>query len=158
MTQTERASPRSWRAHALAVVLCALGAVGGFAGGTVTLLTDFPACTADYSEDTIVAPASNRGWLVCSVTDDGRLADGPIVLVVLLALPVLLGLAGLIVWVRAKRFWALLPILTAALLLPWVWGGITAALSPDCNENQWAEHGPSGCERNEEIRPGINQR
>lgn len=157
MARTERAAPRRWWVHVLAVALCVLGAVGGYIGGIVTLLTDYPACMADFSEDTIVAPNSNRGWLLCSVTRDGELSDRGFVLFILLGVPVLLALIGLVVWVRVKRLAVLLPLLVLAVLLPWVWGGVVAVLSPDCNDYQWAEHGAGGCERSEEERPGLNQ-
>lgn len=153
---TRATPPRRWRTHVLAVALCAVGAIAGYVGGIVTLLVDYPACVADFSEDSIVAPKSNRAWLVCSIASDGELTDSTHVLVVLLGAPILLSTVGLVVWVRAKRFAVVLPFLAAAVLIPWVWGGVVATLSPDCSNEQYAEHGPEGCERSEETRPGIN--
>ena len=59
-----------------------LAAVGGFVGAVMASLRLYPACEADFSEATIVAPDSGRGRVLCSIATDGSLADDDRVLYV----------------------------------------------------------------------------
>lgn len=150
-------SKRSWARHVLAGTVVVLAAVGGFVGAVMASLRLYPACEADFSEATIVAPDSARGRVLCSIATDGSLADDDRVLYVLTAAPVLLALVGLAVWIATRRFAWLLPVLAAALLVPWLVGGAVLSLSADCTSAQRNDHGAAGCERDEEQRPGLGQ-
>lgn len=152
-----RRTQRTWRAHVLAGLLVTLTLLGGHLMLSFATEPLYPACVADYSEDTIVAPRSYQGRLLCRVSANGNLTESELVRSGPYAVPVVLALAGLVSWVRARRLAALLPLLLASLVAPWLLRGTIDALPADCTVAQWDEHGPRGCERNEELRPGISQ-
>lgn len=142
----------------LAGLLVALTLLGGLAALAYTQLPLYPACVADVSGDTIVAPDSYQGRLLCRVSDSGELVDSDLMRFGPAAVPVVLALGGLVSWARTRRFAVLVPCLLAALAAPWLLRGAIEALPADCTVAQWDEHGPPGCERYEEQRPGINRR
>lgn len=143
--------------HHIGAMAAASGAaVAGLVLAAPLLARQDLTCVADFSEATIPAPESWRGRVVCGVTDAGDLVGRlPWILLgaVALALVVALG-----VWWRHRRVRALVPAVLAQLVLPVAVGGALLLLPADCSPAALAEHGAPGCERNEELRPGISVR
>jgi hypothetical protein len=152
MTSTHR----PWVGHvAAAVAVVGAGALA-FVGSVLWVVDLAVPCAPDYSESTVVAPESDRGRLLCAVSD-GELTTSPLVVGLLALVPAAALLAAVALWVRRRR---LLPVLLAcivAVLLPWGVRVAVQALPADCSPEQLAEHGSAGCERNEELRPGLGQ-
>lgn len=147
---------RSPRTHVLALSAAALALIGGLAAAVTAIFSFEPACVADYSEDTIVAPDSPRGRLLCTVTD-GELGDSMWPIVVIAVTAVALVAVAVMLWARRRPVWLLVATLATAVALPWLAVGAIAAAPADCTPAQWKTYGDSGCERNEELRPGLGQ-
>lgn len=145
---------RRARAAFLGVVVLAM--VLGLAAAVAAVFAFEPACIADFSEDTIVAPDSIRGRLLCSVRD-GELNDTvwPIYLIAAIAVLGAAAAAALQIGGKSRRLVA--TALAAAVVVPWVAVGAIAAAPADCTAAQWDRYGDAGCERNEELRPGLGQ-
>ena len=115
----------------------------------------YPACVADYSEDTIVAPDSPRGHLLCQVTSEGDLVDRPWFGYALLACIILTAVVAITAWVR-RGHKTLVTVLVAGSIAPWVAVGAMATAPAECSPDEWDAYGAAGCERNEELRPGLS--
>jgi hypothetical protein len=142
--------------HVLAASAIVLAGVLAFVGSVLWVIALAVPCAPDYSESTMVAPDSDRGRLLCAVSD-GELTMSPVAVWVLALVPAAALLAAVLLWVRRRR---LLPVLLAclvAVLLPWGVRLAVQALPADCSPEQLAEHGSAGCERSEEERPGLGQ-
>jgi len=114
-------------------------------------------CLPAFIEPGIVAPASPRGRLLCSVDDAGELGFRNAVAVLLLtvlAVSVLLTVAASL---RSRRFIVLAPFLLLVAFAPLALHSATSLVRADCTKDEWQRHGVSGCERSEELRPGLGQ-
>lgn len=147
---------RSWRAHGAAVLALVTAAAGGFAINVFGILSLYPLCEADFSEDTVVAPKSYRGQLLCSIDKTGNITDREAVVFVLMGLSALLVIFGLISWIRKRRAKSVALLIAAALVVPALSWLLMASIPADCTEDQQSEYGDRGCERDEELRPGLN--
>lgn len=148
--------PRSVKAHVVAGSAIVLALLAGLSAAVAAILLFEPACVAAYSEDTIVAPKSTRGRLLCSVTN-GELNDTVWPIAVIAVTTVAFAITATLLWARRKPIWSVTTALAAAVALPWFTVGAVAATPADCSPEQWDRYGASGCERSEELRPGIGQ-
>lgn len=146
--------PVKTRSAVRAVLLVVLLLVTTVAGLAVSLNLVFAAetnCMADFSEDTIVAPASWRGRVICG-RDAGALFDRTYWLI--LAAAVGSALYVIVRWFRrpgTRLAWGLLPLVASPAFVL-----LVLAIPADCTAGQWQKYGEGGCERNEERRPGIS--
>lgn len=146
---------RSWRTHAgigAALLMVLISGIGAF---YMAVMSFYPACVADFSEATIVAPDSVRGHLLCRVTSDGDLVDRTWFAIVLVACIVLTAVASIIAWVR-RNSRTLVSVLAVGAIMPWVAVGTMAIAPAECSSDEWDRYGAAGCERNEELRPGLS--
>lgn len=156
MTTTSRAPSRTWPRHVAAAALVLVAGVLAFVGTVMWVVALAVPCAPDFSESTVVAPDSDRGRLLCAVSGGELTMSGPVV-GSLAALPAAALLVGLVLWVRRGRWVTVLLACAVAVLLPWGVRLGVQALPADCSPDQLAEHGPAGCERSEEERPGLGQ-
>lgn len=147
---------RAWPRHLAAAALVLVAGILAFVGTVMWVVALAVPCAPDFSESTVVAPASDRGRLLCAVVDGELAMSGPVV-GVLAALPAAALLVGLVLWLRRRRWVPLLLACAMAALLPWGVRLAAQALPADCSPDQLAEHGSAGCERDEEERPGLGQ-
>lgn len=148
---------RSWPAHFAAAALIVVAGIGAFVGSVLWIVALAVPCAPDFSEATVVAPESDRGRLLCAV-EDGELVVSTLGVGLLALLPAVALLVAIIVWVRRRRLLAVLVACVVAVLLPWSVRIAAQALPADCSPDQLAAHGSGGCERDEELRPGLGQR
>ncbi len=113
-------------------------------------------CAPDYSESTIVAPESYRGRLLCSVTD-GEVGTSGWAIALLALLPLAAIVAAGAAWFRGRRRGLALACCLVAIALPWGIRLTASTIPADCTSGQWDRYGSPGCERNEELRPGLGQ-
>lgn len=149
-------SRRPKKAHAVAASAISLTLLGGLSASVAAIILFEPACVADYSEDTIVAPDSTRGRLLCSVTN-GELNDTVWPIAAIAVTAVAFAITATLLWARRRPIWSVTTTLAAAVAIPWLTVGAVAATPADCSPEQWDRYGASGCERSEELRPGLGQ-
>lgn len=147
---------RPRRSYAAGIAAIALAATAGLGAAVAAIFWFEPACVADYSEATIVAPGSMRGRLLCSVTD-GELDDTAWPIYTIAALAVVFTIAAAVLWLRRRPLGTIAACLVGAVVLPWLAVAAIAVTPADCTDAQWQRYGDSGCERNEELRPGLGQ-
>lgn len=147
---------RTLRAHLAFTVGLVAAAVAAFAGLVYWFADLAFQCAPDYSESTIIAPESYRGRLLCAVTD-GEVGTSVWASGLLALLPLVALVAAAAAWVRHRRVALVLACCLTAVALPWGIRLTTTALPADCTDAQWKIYGSPGCERNEELRPGLGQ-
>jgi hypothetical protein len=152
MTTTQR----PWVGHFAAASAIVGAGVLALVGSAMWVLDLAVPCAPDYSESTVVAPDSDRGRLLCAVSD-GELTTSPLAVWLLALVPAAALLVAVLLWVRRRRLRPVLLACVVAVLLPWGVRLAVQSLPADCSPEQLADHGSAGCERSEEERPGFGQ-
>lgn len=135
------------------VAVAVIGVVGMMVGAATAFVGATWMCEPSFSEATIVAPRSFRGRLVCGIDGEGNLSDrAPLII---FGVVVLCAVVALVVWARTMRWSRLVPVLALQALAPALVAVGMGLVPADCTDGQWEKYGASGCERNEEKRPGI---